>query len=87
MSFAFLNFKKSLPVYTLKQFEKVLGEKGFTFHHKNNTHYIYANDDYYYVTVPVHGKQLNAMMTCVTLQRIKNGQCRKLDRMTIQKYM
>jgi len=81
-----MRFNNSLSVYTLKEFNKVLNEKGFYFHHRNAAHLVYANIDGYFVTVPVKKKEINAMMTTVCLQRINNHQCRMLDRYTIDRY-
>lgn len=82
-----MRFNHRLKVYKFKDFEKVLNKEGFYVHHKNSTHVIFANSEGYYVTVPGGGKkEINAMMTTVTLQRIRNKQCRKLDKQTMQKY-
>lgn len=80
-------FSKPLTIYKLKDFEEVLKNEGYYFHHQRATHRIYANKEYKYVTVPIgkHG-EVNGMMSTVTLQRIKNNQCRVLDKNTIQKY-
>lgn len=87
INYLFLHFSKALKVYKLKDFEKVLEEKGFSFHHQKATHRIYADAHGYYVTVPVGKKgEINAMMSTVTLQRINNHQCRKLDNNTFNRY-
>lgn len=81
-----MRFSSSLTVYKPKEFFKVLNSLGYFFHHKNSSHQIYANIEGLFVTVPINGKEINAMMTTVCLQRIKNGQCHKLDINTINKY-
>ena len=86
MDKCFKIYSSKLKVYKLKEFEKILEDYGFTFHHRNTAHNIYANSDHEYVTVPTGKKELNAMMTTVTLQRIKNKQCRKLDINTINRF-
>jgi len=69
----------ALPTYSYKEFKKKLEFLGFFEHHHNSTHTVFANKEGYYVTVPFgNRKEINAMMTTVTLQRIKNNQCRKL---------
>lgn len=69
----------ALKGYSYKEFEKVLNELGFYFHHNNSAHSIFANSNNYYVTIPhTCKKEINHMMTTVTLQRIKNNQLRKL---------
>lgn len=82
-----MRFNHGLKVYKFKDFKKVLADQGFLLHHRNSTHAIFANKEGYYVTVPDGGKkEINAMMTTVTLQRIKNKQLRKLDNSTKQRY-
>lgn len=74
-------FSHSLKVYTLKEFRVVLAELGFTYHHRNSAHLIFADSENHYVTVPDPNgekKEINAMMTTVILQRIKHNQCRRL---------
>lgn len=74
-----MNFRRALVGYSFKEFSKVLADYGFYPHHKNSTHTIFANEEHYYVTVPYSNKkEINHMMTTVTLQRIKNKQLRKL---------
>lgn len=85
-NYLFMRFNRPLPCYKPKEFKKKLEELGFKYHHSNSAHDIYANNEYYYVTVPKGKKEINAMMTTVTLQRIKNKQLRKLDVKTIGKY-
>ena len=71
--------KKALKTYSYKEFKELLGTLGFFEHHKNSTHMVFANVEHRYVTVPFSNKkEINPMMTTVTLQRIKNNQCRKL---------
>lgn len=74
-----MKFGRALKGYSFKEFTKVLNELGFYEHHRNSTHTIFANSLKEYVTVP-HGKkkEINHMMTTVTLQRIKNKQLRML---------
>lgn len=70
---------KSLKGYSYKEFKTLLATYGFYEHHRNSTHMIFANADNEYVTVPCSNKkEINHMMTTVTLQRIRNHQCRKL---------
>ena len=74
----------SLKGYTFKEFQEVLAQEGFFPHHKNSTHMIFANEQGYYVTVPCNGKkEVNHRMSTVSLQRIRNSQCR---RMSVQEY-
>lgn len=73
-----MRFKKGLKVWKLKKFEDELAKYGFYYDHCNSAHNIYADSDGYYVTIPKAGKEINAMMTTVNLQRIKNKTCRKL---------
>ena len=82
-----MRFNKPLKVFKLKDFEKILADFGFYFHHQKATHRIYANTEYLYVTVPVgkHG-EVNAMMSTLTLQRINHNLCKKLDVDTINRY-
>lgn len=71
--------KKALKTYSYKEFKELLGTLGFFEHHKNSTHMVFANAEHRYVTVPFSNKkEINPMMTTVTLQRIKNHQCRIL---------
>lgn len=71
--------KKALPTYSFKEFSHVLNTLGFAEHHRNSTHAIFTNWEKCYVTVPFSNKkEINPMMTTVTLQRIKNKQLRKL---------
>jgi predicted RNA binding protein YcfA (HicA-like mRNA interferase family) len=71
--------KKALKTYSYKEFKALLGTLGFFEHHKNSTHMVFANAEHRYVTVPFSNKkEINPMMTTVTLQRIKNHQCRIL---------
>jgi len=71
--------KKALKTYSYKEFKTVLESLGFFEHHKNSTHMVFANKERRYVTVPFSNKkEINPMMTTVTLQRIRNNQCRKL---------
>jgi predicted RNA binding protein YcfA (HicA-like mRNA interferase family) len=71
--------KKALKTYSYKEFKSILESLGFFEHHKNSTHMIFANAEHRYVTVPFSNrKEINPMMTTVTLQRIRNNQCRKL---------
>lgn len=71
--------KKALKTYSYKEFKELLGTLGFYEHHKNSTHMVFANEERRYVTVPFSNKkEINPMMTTVTLQRIKNHQCRIL---------
>jgi predicted RNA binding protein YcfA (HicA-like mRNA interferase family) len=71
--------RKALKTYSYKEFVSVLNSLGFYEHHKNSTHAVFANAERQYVTVPFSNKkEINPMMTTVTLQRIKNNQCRKL---------
>lgn len=71
--------KKALKTYSYKEFKELLGTLGFFEHHKNSTHMVFANAKHRYVTVPFSNKkEINPMMTTVTLQRIKNHQCRTL---------
>lgn len=66
--------------YSYKEFKSLLAEEGFFEHHKHSTHMIFANAEGYYVTVPCSKKkEINHMMTTVSLQRIKNGQCRRMS--------
>lgn len=76
---AIMKGKKALKTYSYKEFKELLGTLGFFEHHKNSTHMVFANAEHRYVTVPFSNKkEINPMMTTVTLQRIKNNQCRKL---------
>lgn len=69
----------ALKGYSYKEFEKILNEYGFYYHHSNSAHAIFANSENYYVTIPKSSKkEINHMMTTVTLQRIKNNNLRKL---------
>lgn len=71
--------RKTLKTYSYKEFKAILESLGFFEHHKNSTHMVFANDEHRYVTVPFSNKkEINPMMTTVTLQGIKNHQCRKL---------
>ena len=70
----------ALNGYTYKEFKEILEIEGFYEHHKNSTHMIFAASDGRYVTVPYGSKkEINHMMTTVSLQRIKNGQCRRMS--------
>ena len=70
----------ALPGYTYKEFKELLANEGFFEHHKNSAHMIFANKNGYYVTIPAGAsKEINHMMTTVSLQRIKNNQCRKMS--------
>lgn len=74
-----MKFGSALKGYTFKEFTKVLNELGFHEHHRNSTHAIFTDKELHYVTVPFScKKEINHMMTTVTLQRIKNKQLRKL---------
>ena len=71
--------KKALKTYSYKEFKALLGTLGFFEHHKNSSHMVFTNAEHRYVTVPFSNKkEINPMMTTVTLQRIKNHQCRIL---------
>lgn len=60
--------KKALKTYTYKEFKAILESLGFTEHHQNSTHMIFANKEHRYVTVPFSNKkEINPMMTTVTL--------------------
>ena len=86
--FSFYHFSRSLKVYKLKELEKVLESKGFTFHHQHATHRIYANDKREFITIPIGKKgEVNAMMSTVALQRIEHNQCAKMDIITFGKYV
>ena len=68
----------ALKGYSYREFEKTLNDEGFYFHHVTGTHAIFTNAEGYYVTVTDYGKkEVNHMMSTVTLQRIKNGMCRR----------
>lgn len=70
---------KALKGYSIKEFTEVLNNLGFYEHHKNSSHVIFTNTQNYYVTVPYKNKkEINHMMTTVTLQRIKNKNLRRL---------
>lgn len=72
--------KVPLLGYSYRDFKLILEEQGFYEHHHNSTHMIFANEQRFYVTVPFgKKKEINHMMTTVTLQRIKNGQCRRMS--------
>lgn len=76
-----------MHIYKPKEFFKLLKKLGFYFHHKNSSHQIFANEEGYFVTIPVgHGKELNRAMTTLALQRINRGLCDRLDINTINKY-
>ena len=71
--------RKALKGYSFREFSEVLNELGFYEHHRNSTHAIFTNKELYYVTVPFScKKEINHMMTTVTLQRIKNKQLKRL---------
>lgn len=70
----------ALSGYTYKEFKGLLEAEGFFEHHKNSTHMVFAAIDGRYVTVPYgNKKEINHMMTTVSLQRIKNGQCHHMS--------
>lgn len=74
-----MRFGKALKGYTFKEFTEVLNGLGFYEHHRNSTHAIFTDKDLHYVTIPFScKKEINHMMTTVTLQRINNKQLRKL---------
>lgn len=74
-----MRFGRALKGYTFKEFTEVLNGLGFFEHHRNSTHAIFTDSELHYVTVPYScKKEINHMMTTVTLQRIKNKQLRKL---------
>ena len=74
-----MRFGRALKGYTFKEFTEVLNGLGFFEHHRNSTHAIFTDSELHYVTVPYsYKKEINHMMTTVTLQRIKNKQLRKL---------
>lgn len=71
--------KSSMKGYSLKDFTKLLNEKGFQEHHRNSAHIIFTNSENKFVTVPAHNKkELNHLMTTVILQRINNNQLKRL---------
>lgn len=71
--------RRALKVYSYKEFSEILNGLGFAEHHRNSTHAIFTNSELEYVTVPFScKKEINPMMTTVTLQRIRNKQLRKL---------
>lgn len=71
--------KTALKTYSYKEFKKILKGYGFYEHHRNSTHMVFTNEENYYVTVPwSNKKEINPMMTTVTLQRIRNHQLRRL---------
>lgn len=74
-----MRFKKGLKGYSLKEFTDILNNMGFYEHHRNSTHIIFTDINLNYVTVPFSNKkEINHMMTTVTLQRIKNKQLKRL---------
>ena len=69
----------ALKGFSFKEFSAALANEGFFPHHKNSTHMIFADKDGWYVTVPFSKREVNHMMTTVSLQRIKNHQCRRMS--------
>lgn len=81
----FIKYKKPLKVYKLKEFEDILSDKGFKYHHQNGSHRIYIDESYHYITVPKK-KEVNAMLSTVILQRIARNDLKTIDNLTIQRY-
>jgi predicted RNA binding protein YcfA (HicA-like mRNA interferase family) len=69
----------ALKGYKYSDFKEILNKEGFFEHHKNSSHMVFANSERYYITVPCGHREINHMMTTISLQRIKNGQCRKMS--------
>lgn len=66
----------SLKPYKLKDFKKILESKGFSFKRQSGDHLIYMNDNNEGISFAT-GKEVNAMMAKVILDRIKRNQLRK----------
>ena len=69
----------SLKGFSFREITEVLANEGFYPLHKNSTHMVFANAERFFVTVPcAKKKEVNHMMTTVSLQRIKNNQCMRM---------